>query len=247
MAKKRKFSDIHPSVRDRLGYTSETDEEIYADWKERTSRVCKPCWELKYCPYGPFVEQSPLLPALKAGMKEKNDYFIRCLATDTVGELSILSDDMREYYAEWADDDQILLAQALNDLSTKEQFAHADKQVTDQEKIDTWQGRDLPPIEVYRIPFSIEREEISEGDYPPSVWREIRGLADSKRIKYLKALETGEIDNRGPLEPARRLWFQQCVDEFRLDEYPESIPPQVAEAECNIFGHICPVFLLLKP
>jgi len=22
--------------------------------------VCKPCWELKYCPYGPSVEQSPL-------------------------------------------------------------------------------------------------------------------------------------------------------------------------------------------
>src|SRR5688572_27117364 len=26
---------------------------------ERPS-VCKPCWELKYCPYGPLVEQFPL-------------------------------------------------------------------------------------------------------------------------------------------------------------------------------------------
>ena len=24
--------------------------------------VCKPCWELKYCPYGPLVEQFPLSP-----------------------------------------------------------------------------------------------------------------------------------------------------------------------------------------
>jgi hypothetical protein len=29
-------------------------------WKERTEHVCKPCWELKYCPYGPLVEQFPL-------------------------------------------------------------------------------------------------------------------------------------------------------------------------------------------
>ena len=29
-------------------------------WKKRTEHVCKPCWELKYCPYGPLVEQFPL-------------------------------------------------------------------------------------------------------------------------------------------------------------------------------------------
>jgi hypothetical protein len=42
-----KKEPIHPSVRECLGYSvSDTDEEIYADWKGRTSRVCKPCWEL---------------------------------------------------------------------------------------------------------------------------------------------------------------------------------------------------------
>lgn len=30
------------------------------DWKRRVKAVCKPCWELKYCPYGPLVEQFPL-------------------------------------------------------------------------------------------------------------------------------------------------------------------------------------------
>jgi hypothetical protein len=29
-------------------------------WKNRVKAVCKPCWELKYCPYGPLVEDFPL-------------------------------------------------------------------------------------------------------------------------------------------------------------------------------------------
>ena len=29
-------------------------------WKQRVKAVCKPCWELKYCPYGPIVEDFPL-------------------------------------------------------------------------------------------------------------------------------------------------------------------------------------------
>lgn len=30
------------------------------DWTKRVKAVCKPCWELKYCPYGPLVETFPL-------------------------------------------------------------------------------------------------------------------------------------------------------------------------------------------
>ncbi|MHB1463599.1 MAG: HNH endonuclease [Thermoleophilia bacterium] len=30
------------------------------NWKVRVKAVCKPCWELKYCPYGPLVEEFPL-------------------------------------------------------------------------------------------------------------------------------------------------------------------------------------------
>jgi hypothetical protein len=29
-------------------------------WKARVKAICKPCWELKYCPYGPLVEEFPL-------------------------------------------------------------------------------------------------------------------------------------------------------------------------------------------
>lgn len=30
------------------------------NWAKRVKAVCKPCWELKYCPYGPLVEEFPL-------------------------------------------------------------------------------------------------------------------------------------------------------------------------------------------
>lgn len=30
------------------------------NWKHRVKAVCKPCWEIKYCPYGPLVEEFPL-------------------------------------------------------------------------------------------------------------------------------------------------------------------------------------------
>jgi len=25
------------------------------NWKKKVPALCKPCWELKYCPYGPLV------------------------------------------------------------------------------------------------------------------------------------------------------------------------------------------------
>lgn len=30
------------------------------NWNARVKAVCKPCWEIKYCPYGPLVEDFPL-------------------------------------------------------------------------------------------------------------------------------------------------------------------------------------------
>jgi len=34
--------------------------QLKKEWERRTKHICKPCWELKYCPYGPLVEQFPL-------------------------------------------------------------------------------------------------------------------------------------------------------------------------------------------
>ena len=37
-----------------------TEEDVKKEWKRRINHVCKPCWELKYCPYGVLVEQFPV-------------------------------------------------------------------------------------------------------------------------------------------------------------------------------------------
>jgi hypothetical protein len=29
-------------------------------WTKKAKAVCKPCWEIKYCPYGPLVEEFPI-------------------------------------------------------------------------------------------------------------------------------------------------------------------------------------------
>ncbi len=40
------------------GLIQEWGERI--DWEKRVKAVCKPCWEIKYCPYGPLIERFPL-------------------------------------------------------------------------------------------------------------------------------------------------------------------------------------------
>jgi hypothetical protein len=63
-----------------LGYgRSQPDKEILKHWKSGSTRVCKPCWELRYCLYGPPVEQAPLLP----GAREEAVLHHECLACPT--------------------------------------------------------------------------------------------------------------------------------------------------------------------
>lgn len=53
---------VQPWMKKFLGLKEDTpDEVVEKKWKLRTQHVCKPCWELKYCPYGPLVEDFPLL------------------------------------------------------------------------------------------------------------------------------------------------------------------------------------------
>jgi hypothetical protein len=46
--------------------THERNQSLFAKffqrskWKKGVPAVCKPCWEIKYCPYGPLVEDFPL-------------------------------------------------------------------------------------------------------------------------------------------------------------------------------------------
>lgn len=73
---------IDPKIKELLGYDrNEPDDEVLKKWKERAFRVCKPCWEIKYCPYGPWVEESPLLPSIRSEEVEHNEYLKECLET----------------------------------------------------------------------------------------------------------------------------------------------------------------------
>ncbi len=40
---------------------------------------CKPCWELKYCPYGPLVEQFPLPRIIRSDAIEHNAFLVQQL------------------------------------------------------------------------------------------------------------------------------------------------------------------------
>lgn len=66
---------LDPKIKKLLGYKlEEPDDKVMANWKERASRVCKPCWEIRYCPYGPLVEDFPLLPmTLEEALEDHED------------------------------------------------------------------------------------------------------------------------------------------------------------------------------
>ena len=204
--------------------------------------MCKPCWELKYCPYGPFVEQSPMLPSLRKSAEEQIVHFKTCVATNTVGQVGPLTEERRADYKRWSRDNQTLLKQALYEIRTKKRFELAEQFGSKDEQIGAWLGDDLPPVHIYRASFEITDPDVSESDFSPEEWRNLKALALKMKQKMLEALKTGVDDLRAPLEPVRRAWFEKCVAEFDPNEHPEEIPVQFVEGECNIFGHICPVF-----
>src|SRR5688500_2500305 len=77
---------LHRAVKRALGHSSSTpDAAVLADWRQRARRVCKPCWELKYCPYGPLVEDFPLPPLTRGEVKEHHSYLRECLNTGRLG------------------------------------------------------------------------------------------------------------------------------------------------------------------
>lgn len=130
---------IHKSIKKLLGQESNiSDTKILNNWKKYTSRLCKPCWELQYCPYGPVVEDFPLFPPTRKESVEHDNYLKRCL-------------------------------------------------------------------------------------------------------------ETGKFENGDELDPQRRKWFQEEVNNFDSQDYPENIPKTLLEASCKVFGHICPAFIVAEP
>ncbi len=74
---------MHKSIKKALGCKPNiSDKKLLSNLKKRTSQVCKPCWELKYCPYGPIVEFFPLLPPTRKSKIDHNNYLQECLKTN---------------------------------------------------------------------------------------------------------------------------------------------------------------------
>ncbi|NVM55003.1 MAG: hypothetical protein HWN66_14960 [Candidatus Helarchaeota archaeon] len=77
---------IHPAIKHSLGFDpNESDSEFLEQWKKRTSNARKPCWDLKYCPYGELVEQFPLLPTTRKKAISHNEYLKGCLEKGILG------------------------------------------------------------------------------------------------------------------------------------------------------------------
>lgn len=244
MARKprRKGPEIHQSIKEALGYEEyQTDDEVYSDWKERTSRVCKPCWELKYCPYGPLVEQSPLLPIEADEGNAHLEYLKQCLETGLVGQYSAIGDEEKARYSTWLANDEILIEQAHYQFKSEQEILRASQQEDDLAKVHDWIGGPLPSIEKYRVPFE---QFSSDGldEFSEEEWLKIEPIIDQLRKKYEDAISTGFIDNRSPLEPARRAFFELSIQQIEGKDRPKSIPDVFKEASCNVFGHICPVY-----
>ena len=90
---------MHFSIKKALGYGSKVkDKALLSDWKKRTKLLCKPCWELHYCPYGPLVEDFPLLPVMKGEAKEHNEYLKTCLKTGILGNGEKLDKIRRKWF-----------------------------------------------------------------------------------------------------------------------------------------------------
>jgi hypothetical protein len=92
---------VDPAVKALLGWEEDAeDKEFLRSIKAITKRVCKPCWELKYCPYGPLVEDFPLPPPTRAKAKEHNAYLRRVLKSGRLGTGEELDEQRRAMFEE---------------------------------------------------------------------------------------------------------------------------------------------------
>lgn len=178
-------------------------------------------------------------------MDEQQAYFKKCLATGTVGSVEPVTDELREMYEEWVQDEDLLRRQALHKLQNQKRFEQLEKLESEEEQLAAWWGGELPPVHIYRVRYDLglnSGSELDEANFAPEVWNEILRLAEEQRVKIANALKIGEVDNRSPLESVRRAWFQKQINDFSPEDYPESVPQVFEDGRCNIFGHICPVF-----
>jgi hypothetical protein len=91
--------EIHPSIRAIFGFKPEKpSSEILALLARKSKTICKPCWEIKYCPYGPLVEDFPLPPPTLAEAIDHQKYLAGCLKSGLMGNGKKLDKERRKYF-----------------------------------------------------------------------------------------------------------------------------------------------------
>ncbi len=69
----RRIRKVDSRIKELLRFDAEiSDREFMKSIKSRIRHACKPCWEIKYCPYGPFVEELPLMLMTSAEAKNED-------------------------------------------------------------------------------------------------------------------------------------------------------------------------------
>lgn len=56
--------------------------------------------------------------------------------------------------------------------------------------------------------------------------------------------ENRSLASGDPLDDEKRQMFEEEIAEFNPNDYPEDIPEEIAEMQCTVFGHVCPVFFV---
>jgi len=245
-----KRQTLHPAIRSSLGIAEDlSDEDAWSFWAARSTRVCKPCWELKYCPYGPFVDQSPLLPPTRDGAVAHNEYLREILKSGVIGERRPLDDETRQSYHQWIqrlEDAPLMFADFFaNELRVNQMVREcADEGIEDP--IKRLLTIPKPPIEWGQTAFPIEDKDEAldrlKSEFTPEVQEAIK-----RRVGAMKqALLTGFVDERRPLDDVRRKHMEAMVEQFDEKDYPETIPEEVLQTACNVFGHVCPVVFVAE-
>jgi len=240
------MTKIHPIVKKTLGFDENLpDKEFKKLWKRKSTQVCKPCWELKYCPYGPFVEQSPLLPPTLDHVKEHNEYIKDCLKTNKYGSIVEISDESYEIQKERLKDAEnnirILLPKVLTERRDRELIKYGEEH--NLSLLELYKTP-MDNFEKYNVPFPLDKDKEKEiGDWYEKyeIDDEIQNLLNQELLRLREIVKTRMIDDRKELDKLRRELFETEINEFNPDNYPDSIPDFVSEMECSIFGHICPV------
>lgn len=146
---------MHVSIYKALGLPENTDEkEVMAFIKSMSSFICKPCWELKYCPYGSFVEQSPLLPPTRDYSVEHNEYLKSCLKSGVLDDGAKLDDERRKMFEVW-----------VNEFDETKYPKSIPKKLKEMECLDFGH---LCPVYFYAEPFS---ETISGRNFSRNISR----------------------------------------------------------------------------